>query len=80
MTFPSYGHHVRVCTEKSQTSLRLEKAIFGKFVLNEEYTIRQQVSLTISEESKGTFVGVSVGFREFQVSPGSTRIDVMYFQ
>ena len=36
MTFPSYGHHVRVCTEKSQTSLRLEKAILEKFVLNEE--------------------------------------------
>ena len=28
MTSTSYGHHVRVCTEKSQTSLRLEKAVF----------------------------------------------------
>ena len=39
MTFSSYGHHVRVSTEKSQTSLRLEKAIFEKFVLNEEWDV-----------------------------------------
>ena len=36
ITMTNYGHHVRVALKKNQTSLRLEKAIFKQFLLNEE--------------------------------------------
>ena len=81
----NYGHHVRVCIKRISL-LRHGRRIPHQIVSFERgkpssgcNIIQWQVPFTRSEESKGTFAGVSVGFREFQLPPSSVRIDVMYF-